>query len=179
MNEKAKLFQKLSDEVDQEIESSQDCLLLLSRGMEAFDGDPSQVAEVVDELAEAILNPGELWCVHRYLLVLLLERIAESSAASLAIAGAATRGAPRKGARKMRVAMAVVDELLDGSSETITAAWEVVSKRQSLSYDTVRRYWVEKKEIAICNRGMDFELDDSAVKTTDELVERYLRHKRG
>lgn len=148
---------------------------------ESLEGDGTQLQEIASRLSALLFyNDFTPTAVERLWMVRVLERLAHDPVAARSLAGGnVSRGAPKKGARSMEVAFDVMRELLHGESASVTEAWELVANQKSLSTETVKKYWIERKPLVLCHfyKELGMTRDTDHVEIDSALRER-LRDKR-
>lgn len=134
-------WQRVQREAIDEAESSGLGSLLQLQMIESLNGDPDFTADVAWKVALKIARKEELNGRERLWASVMLARLANSHKAAMVLSGKTGSGRPRKGARHLKVAMAVFFEIFDNGARSVEEAWASVASRANLDADAVRKYW--------------------------------------
>lgn len=110
--------------------------------------DPSLLQFCADELFSRVLNNDPLSPKDRLLIACILIGVRGSTDVASGLFGQTYRGAPRKGAKGLSIAKDVVKAVQSGAP-SLEAAWEDVSNNRQVSFESVKKYWIEWKLEAV------------------------------
>lgn len=115
--------------------------------LEGICKDPSLLQMAAEDLFSAVLRNEPLSPIDRLLISSILVGVAHQSDVASGLFGQTYRGAPRKGAKGLRVAKDVV-KAVQGGASSMESAWEIVANDQQISFDSVKKHWIQWKREA-------------------------------